>query len=377
MRRRPPTVSDLKVALVHDWLTVPAGSEAVFEQMCDLFPGEVFASIIDTSRNKFLEKLPLHHSPIQYLPLARTKHYLYAPFMPWAYARFDLRQFDLVLSDSHSFAHAVKRRPDAIHINYYHTPARSLWMPEIDPRASLTPIHRWIAKQLRAGDLRASKHPDIVFANSNTTAERIRKFYGRKVEQVIYPPVDTAAWLNVQRRSESEGLLYWGRLIRYKRVDLAIEAAKEAGERLHVVGSGPMEEELKELAHKIGANVLFWGRLPQDQLLDLAASCRAVVFPGYEDFGIVPVEAMAAGLPVVAYGEGGVTESVKPEFGVLFAEQTPISMAHAIADSRTKGYEIDAMKNHARSFDVSRFREIYKEAVLNAIEQRLPEVVGL
>src|SRR5688572_19390957 len=167
--KRSSVASGLKVALVHDWLTVPAGSEEVFAQMVDMFPGTVFTSQWDRSRVKFIEHLEVRTSYVQRLPWALRRHYLYAPLLPGVYRGFDLRAFDLVLSSSHSFAHGVRKAPGALHINYYHTPARSLWVPEIDSRASRTFLHRLIASRLRKLDLEASKRPDVLLANSRTT----------------------------------------------------------------------------------------------------------------------------------------------------------------------------------------------------------------
>jgi glycosyltransferase involved in cell wall biosynthesis len=372
VRKRPLKPEDLRVALVHDWLTVPAGSEAVFEQICKLFPGDVYASQIDASQNKFLQGMPIHPSFLQRMPYALKKHYLYAPFLPSVYANMDLSAYDLVLSDSHSFAHGVRRRPDALHINYYHTPARSLWIPEVDDRASKTFLHRLIAARLRELDLEAAKRADVLFANSQTTAERVQKFYGRKVHQVIYPPVHTDQWLPIERKGDSEGLLYWGRLIQYKRVDLAIEAAKQTGLKLNIVGSGPQEEDLRKQA--AGNNrINFWGRLSNEQLQELIANSKALIFPGYEDFGIVPVEAMAAGLPVVAFGAGGVTESVTDQCGMLFDEQRVDAIVAALGQFDRKKFDPAVLKNHAKTFDVSRFRSEYKAAVLEAVQKHLNE----
>ena len=314
--------------------------------------------------------MELHPSYLQKLPFALTKHWMYAPLMPSVYANMDLSDYDLVLSDSHSFAHGVRRRPDALHINYYHTPARSLWLPEIDNRASKTFAHRKAAERLRELDLEASKRPDVIFANSKTTAQRVLKFYGRKASRIIYPPVKTEPWLGVQRKGDEEGLLYWGRLIDYKRVDLAIEGARKTDQRLNIVGSGPLEQELKSQAKGL-SNVRFWGRLADEQLKELIANSKALLFPGYEDFGIVPVEAMAAGLPVIAYAQGGVTETVTDDFGLLFPKQTVDSLVEAIRHFDWKKVDIEALKNHAKSFDVSRFRQEYRQAVLQAVEEHL------
>ncbi|HEY3782198.1 MAG TPA: glycosyltransferase [Fimbriimonadaceae bacterium] len=370
MRARTLRQDDLRFALVHDWLTVPAGSEAVFEQMCSLFPGAVYASQIDSSRVKFLQGMELHPSWIQKMPGALTRHHLYAPFLPEVYSHMDMNAYDVVLSDSHSFAHGVQRRPDALHINYYHTPARSLWVPEVDNRASKTFFHRWIANRLKRLDLVASKRPDVIFANSHVTAERVTKFYGRKVDQIIYPPVQTEAWSKVEKKGSEEGLVYWGRLIPYKRVDILIEAMKTTGQKLNIVGSGPSEEELKRQAEG-SKNIRFLGRLTDDELQKLIASSKALVFPGYEDFGIVPVEAMAAGLPVIAFGAGGVTESVREQDGVLFKEQTAESFIEGLKQFDQKSFDVGALKNRAAEFDVSRFRTFYQEAVNKAIENHL------
>lgn len=352
----------MKVALVHEWLTVPAGSEEVFAEMCHLFPGTVFGSIIDTDRCKFLQGMEVRPSFLQNWPMAKQRHHLFTPFMPAAYRKMDLSGFDLVLSSSHSFAHGVRKAPSALHICYYHTPARWLWVPEIDDRASKSPIHRMIASYLRPLDLAASKQPDYLLANSETIAARLKKFYGRDTYRVIHPPVRTSLWSDVRRESEDLGFLYWGRLIDYKRVDLLIEAVRQTGDRLQIVGSGPIEDQLKAQAAGM-ANVTFHGRLPDEELKRVMAQCRAVLFAAYEDFGIVPVEAMAAGLPVVAYAEGGAAETVLPQFGVHFREQTAASLVEGISALRGRSFELEALKAHAAQFDVSVFRQRYRETV--------------
>jgi len=362
--------ADLRIALVHDWLTVPGGSEDVFREVCEMYPGVVLTSQWDRARIKFIENLEVRTSPVQRLPMALTKHYMYAPILPDVYRRFGMAEFDVVLSDSHSFAHGVRKRPGALHVCYYHTPARSLWVPEIDGRATsgrLAAVRRLIARRLKRLDLVASKNADVILANSHTTADRIRKFYCRDVDAVIYPPVDTKKWADVGRDSEELGLLFWGRLIPYKRVDLCIEAVRRTGDRLQIVGSGPDEARLKALAQGL-PNVSFHGRLPDEELKRLMARCRAVLFPAYEDFGIVPVEAMAAGLPVVAYGVGGASETVLPEFGVQFGVQNVDAMVEALKVLSAKRFDPEATRAHAAQFDVDRFRSEYRQAVDTAIE---------
>lgn len=353
---------NLKIALVHEWLTVPAGSEEVFAEMCSLFPGVVFGSIVDPERCKFLQGMEVRSSFLQNFPLAQKKHFVWSPLMPWAYEKLDLSDFDVVLTSSHSFAHGVKIRPDAINIVYYHTPARSLWVPEIDDRATKTPVHRAIASVLKKKDLEASKRPTYLLANSETTAARLRKFYGREVTRVIYPPVHTKRWNDVERVSDDEGFLYWGRLIEYKKVGLLIEAVRITGDKLNIVGSGPLEDQLKQQAQGM-SNVVFHGRLPDEDLKGLMARSRAVLFGAYEDFGIVPVEAMAAGLPVVAFSQGGASETVTDNYGVQFPEQTPQSLAEGIKKLLSKTFDPAALKAHAAKFDVEVFRQQYSETV--------------
>lgn len=365
-----PLRGDPKIALVHDWLTVPGGAEEVLREIYDLFPGTIFCTQFDKQRFPYLESADVRTTWLQHLPGSLKKHYAYAPLMPLAMSRLDLSGFDLVLSDSHSFAHFAHKQRDALHICYYHTPARSLWVPEIDGRASSSLSRRLLAKPLKRADLKASRNPDVCLANSKTTAERIRKFYGREVQHVVYPPVDTLKWAEVRRAGSTGGLICWGRLVPYKRIDLAIEAAKLADEKLHIVGDGPDRADLERSV--AGDNrIRFHGRLPDADLAELLSSCRAAVFPGYEDFGIVPVEAMSAGVPVIAYGAGGVSESVTKELGTLFGQQTPESLADAIVASRELQPSPENLREQASKFDRKVFREQYSNAVSAAWEAHL------
>lgn len=357
----------MRTALVHDWLVNPGGSEEVFREVLGLYPGTVFTSQVNRAKFPWLGSTEVRTSFVQRLPMAMTKQWIYSPFVTYAYPAFDLREFDLVLSDSHSFAHGVIKRKDALHVNYYHTPARALWSPEIDDRAKGF-LKQRLAGWLKKRDLEFSKRPDVIFANSKTTAARIEKFYSRKVDKVIYPPVHTSRFVAIPRVSDEEGYLMWGRLIPYKRFDLAIDAAKRLGFKLNIVGNGPSREELIQRAE--GANnIVFHGRLSDGDLDALMSRSKAVLFPCYEDFGIVPVEAMAAGLPVVAYAQGGAGESVTPDTGVQMQELTVDELVRAIGDLEKRSFDENAIRQRAKQFDVEVFRETYRGEVEAALKK--------
>jgi glycosyltransferase involved in cell wall biosynthesis len=354
----------MRIALVHDWLVNPGGSEEVFREVLQLYPGVVFTSQVNRAKFGWLAGVEVRSSFVQHLPMALTKQWIYSPLVTYVYPAFDLSEFDLVLSDSHSFAHGVAKRKDAVHVNYYHTPARALWSPEIDSRAQGF-VKQRLAGWLKKRDLVFSTRPDVIFANSKTTAARIEKVYGRTVDQVIYPPVHTGRFARIPRLSDDEGYVMWGRLIPYKRFDLAIDAAKRLGFKLNIVGNGPLDEALRNRA--LGApNIVFHGRLSDTDLDALIARCRGALFPCYEDFGIVPVEAMAAGLPVVAFQKGGASESVTPECGVLMPELTVDELARAIEQLEERKWDSTLLRARASEFDVDVFRRNYEAAVRKA-----------
>lgn len=359
-----------KTLLVHDWMPTLGGSENVFEEICSMYAGPVVSALVKPNLFPWLNDRSVQSSVFQNLPFAFWKHYLFAPWMPNFYRHVRTAGFDIVLVDSHSFAHHVSRSADVPYLCYYHTSARSLWNPEIDDRAvsgRLAWIRRKIADRLRDLDLRASRNPSYLVANSQTTAERIERNYGRLVDEVIYPPVNVQKWSDTPRIDHSEGFLMWGRLIGYKRIDLAIEAAKLTGFKLNIVGSGPYEAKLRALVGDSG-NIHFHGRLSDLDLKVLMSKSVGVLFPGYEDFGIVPVEAMAAGLPVIAYGQGGAAETVAG-FGLLLDSQDPFELARKMTEMSTLSIDYSALRLHAAQFDTSVFREKYRAAVETAIQR--------
>ena len=362
--------TSLKYAVISDWLAVFGGAEQVFGEICELVPGVVFSSQCKREIYPYLANREVRTSLVQHLPYALTKHYIYAPLMPAIYSGFDFSEFDVLIVTSHSFAHHCRAREGGAYLCYYHTPARSLWNPEIDDRASsgrLAAVRKLMAPSYKRKDLAASRNPGYLVANSHTTAGRIKQHYGREVDEVIYPPVETGKWSSVKHVSEDAGFVVWGRQVSYKRTDLAIEAVRRTGDSLHIVGSGPCIPALKKQAEGL-SNVHFHGRLPDEELMSLVSRARGVLFPGYEDFGIVPVEGMAAGLPVVAFAAGGAAESVG-EDGVLFHEQTVDSLVEAIGKLRFLRVDPLRLQEKAKGYDVAVFRTRFVKAVHAAIDR--------
>ena len=369
----PATAHPVKAAIVSDWLTVPGGAEETLRHVLPLVDGPIYAAQYNPARFPWLHDRDVRAHWISHLPLSKTRHWLYAPVLADAYRAMDLSRHDLVVAMSHTFAHNARPRPDAPMMAYYYTVARALWLPEIDARAGRGRGRAAVVRRLKRLDLEASRRPDHIVAISHTAAERVARFYGRRVDAVVYPPVETAKWADVPRASTRLGALVWGRLIDYKRFDLAVEAARLGGFPLQIVGAGPAEGKLKALA--AGAkNVVFHGRLSDEDLKAIMAETQAVLFPGYEDFGIVPVEGMAAGLPVAAYGLGGAAETVADPAhgeggGALFHEPTPQALADAYASVADRDWEPASLRARAERFSAERFAEGFAREMIRAKEK--------
>jgi glycosyltransferase involved in cell wall biosynthesis len=307
-------ISEARVALVHDWLTGMRGGERCLEALCDLFPDADLFTLLHVrgSVSEMIERRRIHTSAIQSLPFVKRRYRHYLPFFPWAIERFKLDGFDLILSGSHCVAKGVKAPPGALHIAYIYTPMRYVWdLQEAYVGAGrMGPLSRAllraVAGRLRRWDLEANDRVDHFVAISRHVAGRIWRHYGREAE-VIYPPVQTARF-RIAVRTDDYYLLA-GAFAPYKRLDLAVTAFNRLGRRVVIVGDGQEGGRLRRMA---GPTIEFLGWRPDDEVAELLAHCRALVFPGEEDFGILPVEAMACGRPVIAYGKGGVTETVIP-----------------------------------------------------------------
>jgi glycosyltransferase involved in cell wall biosynthesis len=364
-----------RVAVVHDWLTIPGGSEDVVIELLRMFPdAELFTSVYDPEPwPAIVRERPVHASWLNRIPGAARHYPKLLPLMTGAFRRFDLSRFDLVLSSSHACAKNVRTPGHTLHVCYCHTPMRYAWDERLLEGEEIGRLTRLalplLLRRLRRQDVRGAAGPDAIVANSRHVAARIREHWGRESE-VVNPPVDVDRMLAVARerqREQGEGYyLVFGRVVPYKRVDLAVAAAASLGRRVKVAGDGRAMAAVREAASG-HAGVELLGRVSDEQRDRLLGGARALLFPGEEDFGIVPVEAQAAGLPVIAYGVGGATETVLDgRTGVLFAEQTRRSLVAAI--ERFEGLEIDteAVRANAARFGRERFREEMGAAIERA-----------
>jgi len=363
----------VKVALVHYWLVGMRGGEKVLEALCEMFPeADIYTNVyIPENVSATIRKHRVHTSFIQKLPFAKRWYQKYLPLMPFALEQLDLSSYDLVISSESGPAKGVILAPETLHICYCHTPMRYIWDMYHEYRRHAGMMTRLfmplITHWLRLWDVASANRVDVFIANSRYVASRILKNY-RRDAVVIPPPVDT---LNFHAAQNHEDFyLAVGQLVPYKRVDIAIEAFNRTGKRLVIIGTGSEEQSLKKQA---GSNIEFLSSQPGDVLVDYYSRCKALVFPGKEDFGIVPVEAMASGKPVIAYGVGGILDTViDGETGILFEPQTPqglidaISRFEALPDEQFRG---DKLRHYASRFSVQSF----KDKIAKLVQEHLPE----
>ncbi len=348
------------------------GGEKCVEALCEVFPQATLFSLLHVpgSVSATIERMPMRTSFIQHLPFARSQYRHYLPLFPTAIQMLDLRDFDLVISSHHCVAKGVHVDRKALHICYCHTPMRYIWdhYDEYFARGNAGLITRLgirsVLGYLRRWDVKTAINPAFFVANSENVRHRVKRIYQRDAD-VIYPPVETSRF---HPSSSSEGFfLIVSALVPYKRIDLAIAACKRMQHRLVIVGDGPDAARLRGGAD---AKTEFVGWVSDDTLADLYARSKAVLFPGEEDFGIVPLEAMASGKPVIAFGRGGALETVKSDpgqsTGVLFQEQTIESLIDAIKRFEQMTFDPIFLHSHALRFD----REVFKREMSRYIEQR-------
>jgi glycosyltransferase involved in cell wall biosynthesis len=372
----------MKVAIVHDWLVTYAGAEHVLEQMLAVYPDADLFTLIDTvpaPERAFLGGRAARTSFLQRLPGVRRRYRNFLPLMPLAIERFDLSSYDLVLSSSYAVAKGVPTAPNTLHLCYCHSPMRYAWdlqhqylrETQLD-RGVRGALAKWMLHWMRVWDVRTVPRVDGFIANSHYIAERIWKAYHRK-STVIYPPVDVDAFTPAGPREDF--YLTASRMVPYKRIDLIVQAfAAMPQRRLVVIGDGPDAPRLRALG---AGNIEFMGRQPFEVLRDQLRQARAFVFAAEEDFGIAPLEAQACGTPVLAYGRGGVVETIRdlddPQpTGILFPEQTVSSLTHAVERFEREGGQIgsEACRQNALRFAPARFRRELMEYVETQLRQR-------
>ncbi len=349
-----------RVAIVHDWLTIPGGSEQVVLELLEMFPAaELFTTVYDPAPwPAQITGRTVHSSFLNRIPGASRHYPKLLPLMTRAFRSFDLSRFDLVLSSNHACAKNVRAPAHALHVCYCHTPMRYAWDEEFlegEMGRGARLLLRPLLARLRREDLAGASGPDVFVANSAHVAERIERHYGRS-STVVNPPVDVDHYLTLAREPRDYYLTF-GRVVPYKRVDLAVLACERLGRPLKVAGDGRALESVRAHAEPGGA-IEFLGKVADDERDRLLGGARALLFPGEEDFGIVPVEAQAAGLPVIAYGVGGAVETViDGQTGVLFEEHSASALAEAIERFETLQLEEAAVRENARGFGRERFRE--------------------
>ncbi len=351
----------MKIAFVHSWLNQYGGAERVLEAAHELFPhAPVYTSIYDPKALPPLYRTwDIRVSFMNRLPAVHRRHQFYLPFYPLAFESFDLRGYDLVLSIPSAFAHGVLTSASTRHVCYCLTPARFLWQYRdyVENEAlgrAVRAVLPLVVSPLRGWDRLAAERVDEFIAISRVVQSRIAKFY-RRTSAIIYPPVHTESFHPVPASEVSDYYLIVSRLVPYKRVDLAIEAFNALGLPLVIAGDG---RDRMRLQKKAKQNVLFLGRVSDMQRYELMARCRALVFPGEEDFGITPLEANASGRPVIAYAGGGALDTIIGGVnGVVFREPTVESLLECLSTFDASEYNPAELRAHAEKFDLRVFQQ--------------------
>ncbi|MFY0632894.1 MAG: glycosyltransferase [Vannielia sp.] len=350
----------MKTAIVHYWLTGMRGGEKVLEELCRLHPEATIVThaydpeaVSDTIRRH-----EVRETFIARLPGGRRNPQRYLPLMPRALEALDMEEFDLVISSEAGPAKGVVTRPDALHLCYCHSPMRYIWdqfhIYRADSGLAARAAMSLFAPRLRRWDMSCAARVDAIAANSAYVARRISKAWGRRAE-VIHPPVDFEGFAPAPGTQPEDYWLWVGELVSYKRPELAIEAFTRSGRRLVVIGDGAQRRRLEASA---GANVQFLGRVSAEVLKDHSARCRGLVYPGVEDFGITPLEVMAAGRPVVGFARGGLCETnIEGVTGQFFREQSPHAVIAAIerAEAWLPDFRPEKAMAHAAGFGAKRF----------------------
>ncbi|WP_419213235.1 glycosyltransferase family 4 protein [Maribacter sp. X9] len=371
----------MKKALVHDWYTVYGGAERCVESFTNIWNDMDHYSLIDNlsedNREIILKGRSTRNSFIQKLPFGKTKYRTYLPLFPLAIEQFDFNEYDLIISSSSSVAKGVLTRPDQLHISYVYSPVRYAWdlyHQYLRESGLETGIKGFLAKyflhKLRLWDYSTANRPDHYIAISKYVAKRIKKIYDKDA-LVIYPPVDTKSF-TISERTENY-YITCSRMVPYKKIDLIVEAFSKTDKKLIVIGDGPDFNKISKLAT---ANVEILGFLEKNKVLNLIKRAKAFIFAAEEDFGIAPIEAQAAGVPVIAFGKGGILETVNGQYphennlnknvtGVFFEKQNIDSLLNAVQyfEKNSNLFDKNLIRENAQKFSVERFELEFKNTI--------------
>jgi len=347
----------VKVAFCHDWLVGMRGGERVLEALLGNHPNAPVYSLLHDPQgiSPKINAHPVSTSPLQHIPGIEKKYRWLLPLMPWAIQHLKPDpDTQLVVSTSHCVAKGIPIPQGARHLCYCFTPMRYAWLFG-DEYIGKNPLKRVAASPvlalLRNWDRRTAANVDLFVAISHHVRARIQRFYGREA-QVVYPPADTDFFTPVEHPSADYDVII-SALVPYKRLELAVEAYNHLGTPLRIVGTGTEYHRLRGMSQK---NIVFMGRLNDAEVRDQLRNARLLIFPGEEDFGIVPVEAMACGRPVVAFSKGGVTETVVDgQTGLFFNEPNPASLAAAVTRAASQSWSANSIRSHAEHFSIPRF----------------------
>jgi glycosyltransferase involved in cell wall biosynthesis len=371
----------MKIALIHDWLTGMRGGEKCLEVLCELFPEAILHTLLyrKGSVSEIISRMKIETSFIQKLPFSLNHYQKYLPLFPTAIEQFNLTGYDLVISSSHCVAKGVITRPETCHICYCYTPMRYAWEMYYTyfNQNNISPLVRWsipfFMNYLRTWDEKSSDRVDYFVAISENVRRRIKKHYRRDAE-VIYPPADVD-YFSLSRNTD-DYFLVTSALVPYKRIDLAVLAFNQLNLPLLIIGEGAEKSRLQKLAK---GNIKFMDWQNAAELKTYYSGCKALIFPGEEDFGIVPVEAQACGKPVIAFGKGGVTESVKGVYpdqeitsshtGIFFYPQTKEALRDAVRRFESARFDPERIRANAIRFD----RKIFKTKIREFIERKFAE----
>lgn len=368
----------MKIALVHDYLVQYGGAERVLECFTEIWPyAPIYTLIYDEEKThgRFKGKR-IYTSFLQKFPYSRKNHRIFPPLMPPAIEQFDFSKYDIVLSDSSSYAKGVITPPDTLHICYCHTPMRYAWddcqkyIQEFGFPRLVKKFIPFLMNYIRIWDRISAERPDEYIANSKFVAGRIKKYY-KRYSQVINPPIDTKKF---HIGASGDYFLMVGRLMTYKRFDIAVEAFNQLGWPLKIIGRGLEYKKLKKMA---GPNIEFTGRLDDEKLFETYANAKAFIFPQEEDFGLVAIEAMASGKPIIAFRGGDIIEHAREgKEAIYFDEQTPKALIEALKKFNPNDFNPQSIRKKALPFDKEIFKNKIKQYVENSLSIFKEQTLG-